>query len=387
MRVQAGTGMSRAQDATQAGVEAAREASASLKGMKPELVMVFTTPRYDLEALLAGIRSVTGDAILVGGTSSGEIVNGRYLGFGGGVGVLAMTAGPYRFGVASAELIRGNLDQAGQTIARESRSQAGASPHATIVLLADSLLGDLQQLVQGVYRVTGPKVALVGGGTGDEQKFIRSFVFHNNQVVREGALALWIAGASPLRVVTRHGWSPIGLPMIVTRAKGAEVIEIGGRPAALAYEEQLGLSPGELPPEKFWDTSIYHPLGLLQQDGTSVIRMARAKTDQGTLQIQGCVPPGGSAVQVMSGTADTLLSIVGEVARDALDVHPDPGVLLTFSCAARAAIMGKRTEEECQTLRKVARDVPTFGFYCCAEFARTAGVLGTHNATLTALAL
>ena len=34
-----------------------------------------------------------------------------------------------------------------------------------------------------------------------------------------------------------------------------------------------------------------------------------------------------------------------------------------------------------------AGGVPTFGFYCCGEFARTAGVLGTHNATLTGLAL
>ena len=36
-------------------------------------------------------------------------------------------------------------------------------------------------------------------------------------------------------------------------------------------------------------------------------------------------------------------------------------------------------------LQETAKDVPTFGFYCCAEFARTSGVLGTHNATLTAL--
>jgi hypothetical protein len=349
--------------------------------------MVFTTPRYDLPALLAGTRSVTGDATLIGATGSGEIVSGRYLGVGGGVGVLAMTAGSYRFGVASASHIRGNLDQAGRTIARNSRRQAGASPHAAIVLLADSLLGDLQQLVHGVYRITGPKVPITGGGAGDEQKFIRSFVFHDDKIVEEGAVALWIASEQPLRVVTRHGWSPIGIPMLVTRAEGAEMIEIGGRPAAVAYEEQLGLAPGELPPEKFWDTSLYHPFGLLQSDGTAVIRVARAKTDNGTLRIQGCVPPGGSAVQVMSGSADTLLAVVGGVVHDTLGALPDPGVLLAFSCAARAIIYGERTVEECEMLQKHAGDVPTFGFYCCAEFARTAGVLGTHNATLTALAL
>jgi len=115
--------------------------------------------------------------------------------------------------------------------------------------------------------------------------------------------------------------------------------------------------------------------------------MARAKTEQGTLKIQGCVPPAGSAVQVMTGTTDTLLNIVGDVARTALDAHREAKVLLTFSCAARANIFGQRTIEEPRRLQAIAGEIPTFGFYCCGEFARTAGVLGTHNATLTAMAL
>jgi hypothetical protein len=61
--------------------------------------------------------------------------------------------------------------------------------------------------------------------------------------------------------------------------------------------------------------------------------------------------------------------------------------LLAFSCAARAMIFRDRAPEEAARLQAAAGDIPTFGFYCCAEFARTAGVLGTHNATLTALAL
>ena len=387
MKVRAGTGISKAQDSAEAGKEAAAAAVAALAGEPAALVMVFTTPRYDLPVLLAAIRSVTGNAPLIGATGSGEIVQGQYLGFGAGVGVLAMTAGPYRYGVASAAHIHGELDQAGQTIARQSRAQVGASPHGAMLLLVDSLAGDLQQLMQGVYRVTGPKVSIIGGAAGDKQKFIRTFVFHDDKVIEQGAVALCIASQHPLQVITRHGWEPIGFPMLVTRAAGTEIIEIGGRPAAVAYEEQLGLVPGQLSTEKFWGTSINHPFGLLQSDGSTVIRVARSKTEQGTLKIQGCVPPAGGAVQVMAGTADTLLRIVDEVATGALDANPEAGVLLTFSCAARATIFGARTPEEPQGLQAIAGDIPTFGFYCCGEFARTAGVLGTHNATLTALAL
>ncbi len=175
--------------------------------------------------------------------------------------------------------------------------------------------------------------------------------------------------------------------MLVTRAEGTEIFEIGGRPAGDVYEEQLGFGPGQLNVEDFWGKSIQHPLGLLQPDGSTVIRVARTKTEQGTLRIQGCVPPSGSAVQVMTGTTDSLLSIVGGVAKAALSENPNAGVLLAFSCAARSRLFGERTVEEAQLLHAAAGNIPTFGVYCCGEFARTVGVFGTHNATLTVLAL
>lgn len=387
MKIKAGTGTSSALDSYDAGREAALAAVKGLAGEPPALLFVFTTPRYDLAALLSGIRSITGAAPLVGATGSGEIVQGRYLGFGGGLGVLAMTAGSYRFGISSADHIRDNLDKAGQEIARESKAKAGSSPHAAIMLLADSYMGNLQELFQGVYRITGPKVAIIGAGAGDEQKFIRTYVFHDDQIIEEGAVALWIASDHPLHVVIRHGWQPIGIPLLVTRAAGTEIIELGGRPALVVYEEQLGLEPGTLKSENFWITSINHPFGLIQSDGSTVIRVARSITDQNSLRIQGCVPPTGSAVQVMEGSVESLLDIVQDVARSSLDPQPQAGVLLVFSCAARATIFGGRTIEESQRLQEIAGEIPVFGFHCCAEFARTSGVLGTHNASLTALAL
>jgi hypothetical protein len=309
MKIKAGSGTSRAQSASEAGREAASKAIVALAGEAPALVIVFTSPRFDLPELLKGVRSVTGDAPLVGETGSGEFAQGEYLGFGAGVAVLVLSAGGYRFGVASMADIGGQLDEAGQSLARESRAAAGPGAHATILLFADALLGDLQQLVQGIYRVTGPRVGIVGGAAGDEQKFIATFVFHNDKVVERGAVAVWIASEHRVPIVTRHGWHPIGVPMLVTRAQGITLLEISGRPAAEAYEEQLGVAPGELNEDNFWGTSIRHPFGLLQADGSTIIRVARAKTSDGSLRIQGCVPPDGSAVQVMHGDADSLLEI------------------------------------------------------------------------------
>ncbi|MBK9923908.1 MAG: FIST C-terminal domain-containing protein [Anaerolineales bacterium] len=387
MKIKAGTGYSTARDTSTAAREAATTAVSALNGEALALVLVFTTPNYDLPVLLSTIRTITGDALLIGSTSSGEIIQGTHLDIGAGVGVLALTAGEYRFGVGTLSDIKDDLNQAGQIVTRKAKEMAGASPYAAVLLFADSMLGDLQELMRGVYRITGPKVAIVGGAAGDDQKFIRPCVFHNDQVLERGAIALWIASDHPLQVVTRHGWKPMGIPLLVTRAQGTQIIEISGRPASQVYEDQLGLQPGELTQEEFWDVSIFHPFGLLQSDSTSVIRVARSKNDQGVLNIQGCVPPVGSAIQVMSGDASTLLDVVEDVVDASLKTIEEPGVLLAFSCAARAMVFRGRKSEEAQRLQLAAGDVPIFGVYCCGEFARTAGVLSTHNATLTVIAL
>ncbi len=149
MRVRAGTGASGLQDAYEAGKQAARAAVTELGGEKPSLVLVFTMPHYDLSQLVFGIRSVTGSAHLAGATSSGEMLRARYMGFGAGVAVMVMTAGSYRFGIASASHIHGDLDRSGQKIARESKAEAGSSPYSAMILLADCLAGNLQQLFQG----------------------------------------------------------------------------------------------------------------------------------------------------------------------------------------------------------------------------------------------
>lgn len=385
--IRAGAGLSRESDSHRAGRAAATAALAPLGGEKPTLLFVFTTPRHDLSALLAAIRSIAGDTPLVGATGSGEIVQGDHLGFGEGVGVLALTGGGYRFGVASAGHIRADLDRAGQALTRSSQEAAGPSPHAAVLLLIDSMAGDLQEFACGVYRIAGPKVPMVGAGAGDEQEFQRTFVFHDDAVIDEGAVVVWIASDHPLHVIAQHGWRAIGVPLIVTRVQGTEIVELNGRAAGDVYEEQLGLAPGRIPAEQFWSTAIRHPLGQIQPDGSTVIRVARAKTPQGALSIYGCVPPTGSAVQVMDGSADSLMAVADQAITESLRVTPQAGVVLAFSCAARAMLFGPRVAEEARLMQTAAGTRCTFGFHCCAEFARTAGVLSTHNATLTTLAL
>ena len=386
MKSIAGVGIGTDSDAFAAGVKAASEAVSDLNGEEPAVFFVFSTPRYDLEQLLRGIRSVHACAHIVGATTAGEIARGQHLGKGVGVSVLALSQGGYQFGVASASHIAGRLDEMGKTLTRTARDSAGATPHSVAVVFADCLAGDLQQLFRGAYRITGPKTPLVGGAASDEMNFSQTFVFHDDKVVAEGAVVLWVGGDEPFDVITRHGWEPIGIPLLVTKAKGVDIMELDGRPAADVYEEQLGFAPSSLTADAFWPTAVHHPLGLMQSNGSYIIRAARSRTAEGWLRIQGCVPEEGSAIQIMASTNEKLLASteeIGEIVRS----RPQASALLAFSCAARTVLFGEDTPQEAERLQRAVGDLPVNGFYCCGEFARTSGVLGTHNLTLTALVL
>src|SRR5215813_4809375 len=91
-RLRAATGHSAAEEADKAGYEAAMEALNGLGGETPAMIIVYATVRYDLGALLAAVRSVTGDTPLVGESSAGQLREGELMEPGAGVTVLAMTA-------------------------------------------------------------------------------------------------------------------------------------------------------------------------------------------------------------------------------------------------------------------------------------------------------
>ncbi len=396
MGLAAGIGSSRAGDAARAGAEAAGQAVARLPG-RPALVVVYATVRYDLPRLLAAVRERTGGAPLIGATSDGAFAGGAHLPPGSGVAVLALTAGPYRFGTAAVTGIAGDPDGTGRSLARAARAAVDGPPGpcAALLLLTDGLAGDQQGVVHGLHRVTGAAVPVVGGSAGDDRRMVRTLVFHDDRVLADAAVAAWIASDHPLRVVATHGWTAAGVPLLVTRSAGAIVSEIGGRPAARAYAEALLADPDahlEPVPAARFPLRALRPLGLLQPDGSFVIRSVQTSVERPEIAEDDLIAfghvPAGAAVQVMRGSSDTLLAAADRLAAAALERSgPPPGVLLAFSCALHQDIHAQRAGEEAQRLQRAAGDLPTFGLHSYGEFARTVGGQGFHNATMTAMAL
>lgn len=387
-RLLAGTGSSSLDSAADAGSAAATAALAGLDGNPAGLVIVYASIRYDLSELLAAVRAVTGDVPLVGATTAGQFADGEFFPAGSAVSVLVLGAGVYRFGVASLGGISTDTTAAGHELARRAVDAAGPepAPFGALMVLADGMAGDMQGLLTGIYRVTGARIPVVGGSAADDRTFSGSFVLHDGEAIRDGAVAVWIGADRPLQVVSGHGWRAQGLPMLITSVDGQVVREIDGRPAVDVYRESIRAGhPASAPEGAHPDWFTAHSFGLIEPDGTQLIRGGFVD-DDGNLRTFTPLPE-YCAVQIVSADQDDLLDVSDTVVRDALRGVDDPAVMLTFSCIARMDVLGARDHEESARLHKAAAPVSTFGFYTYGEFARSTGVAGYHNATITALAL
>ncbi len=382
-----GSGTSVLDEAASAGAAAARDALAGLDGASPGLVIVYASIKYDLAELLAAVRAVTGDTPLVGASTCGQFSDGEFLPAAAAVSVLVLGAGVYRFGVASVAGISTDTDAAGRELAKRALDAAGGepAPHNALLVLADGMAGDMQGLLTGIYRITGARVPVVGGAAGDDRTFSGSYVMHGSEAIRDGAVAVWIGAERPLHVVAGHGWQPQSLPMLVTRVDGLTVEEIDGRPAHDVFREAIEADLAGATPigaRDRWHT--LHSLGLIEPDGTQLVRGCYIDGEH----LRTFTPlPEYCAVQIVSARQDDLLDVSEQLVDDVLRGVAAPSVVLAFSCIARTELLGDRAGEEAVRLQKAAGPVATFGFYTYGEFARTTGVAGYHNATITALAL
>jgi hypothetical protein len=284
----------------------------------------------------------------------------------------------------------------GAALARETRRAAGepASEHAALIVLSCGLTGDQQQLINGIYRVTGAAVPIVGGVASDDRRMQETYVFHDGQVLTDSAVAVWVNSDHPMTVVRGHGWRPLGLPMPITGVDGMVIRTIAGRPASEVFMETIAsANESASNPDRNPATSERQPvlmgeagrcLGLIEPDGTRRMRGAFIG-ENGEMHTWVPLPP-YAAVQIMTCTKDDLLDGCDDIAEQAF-TNTTPGILLAFSCVARLRILNDRSAEEAERLQSGAGMVPTFGFYTYGEFARTTSMDGVHNATVTALAL
>ena len=278
----AGAGHSDDSDPARAGREAVAEA---ITGEDPRLVLVFAAPRHDFDALAHAAREAAGPAELIG-CSGGDGVTAFAL---GGRGFSAATA--------SAPLNGSGSRAAGESAARCLSGLDGRPPHRALILLADGLSGDPQDVVRGAYSVAGATVSLAGGCAGVQLR--------GDRAMRDSVVAVAVGSDAPFGVGVRHGWHPRADPLLITASDGRRVKTINDRPALDVYLE-LSAAPTEA---DFGRYASLHPLGVAAALGreAQIRAVVGADFESRWLQCNGELPA-GTLVWPMEGEADEVLN-------------------------------------------------------------------------------
>ena len=359
----------------------------------PGLLLVFAGGRHDPDRVLAAIRARHGAVPVHGGSAAGSIARSGlgYTGFE--VGVVAFPRD-----VAPVALIENGLEAGGF----EAGAHLGSGVRKAIGGMTDDLGGDpvvflfydgiaaasplrlhaAAPIVEGFHHGSGGiGTHLVGGGLLGDVALASGWMFDGQGVVKHAAVALVFPPGIAASTVVLHGCVPASDPVELTRMKGAEVIEIEGRPALHVIEEALGIAPGT---SSGRDLTLLATLGERRGDpfapydeGSYVNRLiVAADPARGSVTLFEPDFTEGTFVQIMSRDNAMMFSSVDQGVRRMNEICQGQECILGFyvDCAGRVDAMTRGGAEEAQLVcNNLSAAIPFLGFYSGVEIAPVAG--------------
>ena len=392
MTTMASIGLSRQEDAWQASSDAATQAMTGIEG-PADLVIAFTTDRYDQEAAVQGIRSVTGTAPLIGCCAGGVIAASDLS--NDSIAVMALRSEGLRVTLAMEEGIHDAPHRVGQAVAEilvQHLMTAGAEEQSVAVLaLADGLTGALTEVVQSATDVLGPMYPMVGGGAGDNLRFFKTFQFINDQVHSDALVAALLRTPAPIGIGVAHGWKPVGRSMVVTRSAANVIYELDGQPAFEVYRRRWADEAPQLDLEGFGAFAMAHPLGLPLIGGEFLIRDPLRAHPDGAIECVAAVPE-NAVVHVMSGDKDALFTAASVATKRAVDelAGQPPAAAIVFNCISRLMFLGDDAATEIEHIRDIlGHETPLIGMFSFGEIAPPlgSGLAALHNKTVVVCTL
>lgn len=361
------------------------------------VVIVFAPLSYEAEAMLAGIRSVVGDAPLFGASSAGEICNRN---LSGSVVVTTM-ASPFMkvslglgrhvaqdWRQAVREAVKSSSiepffpaqqhDETYQTLKQEGRSAFAMlfSPGST--LHADSyspqILEELKSLSQG-------RIPFFGGSACDDLNTggETNCVYFGNRAYRDSMVIAVFETTLRFGIAMGHGLHPTAQKAVATKVRECEVLELDGRPAADVFAQLHDLPRAMLEDKPLFE-QLGRPFGVRRALGQYTIVVPRSFTPQGGVLLAHPVPEGTTLV-VMEFLEDELVA----AGKDTLfrtmmqSGISEPALIFVCSCFLRMHLLQDRIEGEISAITELMPGIPIVGFYSAGEQGVNDDHVSRHN--------
>ena len=364
-------GKSNNQDSFRAGQEAASEVLSKHRGT-PEALVVFGSPRFDHDQLLAGIVSVTGDVPMAGGTTAGEISTSGIS--TQSVVVMALSSDMVHFVTGIGMNMRRDETACAVALADDISHKIPMKEALSLLIFPDGMGGDGVKVIEGLQSVMGTGFEIVGGYLGDGENFATTYQYYNGKVYTDAIPGLLVCGKEGFRtgIGVRSGFESIGNRFWCTESEGNVVKKFDDEAALDLYKEFLGEERSKRLP----GVCLEYPFGLIDEKvsiaGKEYFQLRcglAVDHEKKTITLAASIPEGGAITLTTASRGDIIngAEIAAEQAKESLE-GARPQAILMFSCVGRKLVLGRRTQEEVEVVKKVlGQDVPLIGFYTYGE--------------------
>lgn len=376
MSLVAQVGVGDGEDAYTVGANACQEAMTKIGTDSVDLAIVFASSKFDQEKMLAGVRSVSKEALLIGSSTAGEITT-EGPSNKPSVAVMLIKSPEIKFYAAVGENIAADARAAGKSAADKVKELAGSDELKAFMMLPDVLVGNGADIVRGVLDSLGEHFPVVGGASGDDFTFKKTFQYLNDKVYSGTVVGLGLVGNFKIGIGVKHGWLPVGSPMKVTKSSGAVLHELDGKPAINIYRDYFGEEEAKkLQEETLAKLAITYPLGMIVAGSDEMLIRDPITVDaNGSITCAAEIPE-GSEIRLMIGSREEAVKvakIAAEKAIEQLDGAP-PKAVIIFNCIARSKLFGDRSGDEIDAIQEsVGKQTPLIGFYTYGEQAPLGG--------------
>jgi small ligand-binding sensory domain FIST len=340
-------------------------------GPEPALCVVFVTPGHAgaLEDLVRTVRSVLQPRVLIGAVAESVVGPAREVERGPGVSLWASTPGE----VAGVRLVAEGDSVSGWP------AEIGFDPVA-LLLLADPFSFPVDDVLAWVDS-RHPGMPVVGGMASAAHNPGGNRIALGDEVHTSGAVGVLLGPGISIEPLVSQGCRPFGRPLVVTRATGNVIFELGGKPA---LERLVAQASADLTEDE---------LSVISQGGLQVGRVTdehKEEFDTGDFLIRavlgtdrrtgavtvGDVMPVGVTVQFQLRDAESAAMDL-----DARLYGKSADAALLFTCTGRGTRLFGGPDHDASAIAEHLGPIPVAGCFAAGEIGPVSGRSYVHGFT------
>ena len=369
-------------DSEDAIAEVLEQCKNELEDIPVQAAILYTSIDHEFEIVVGKINEVYPGIELIGCTTDGEMSS--VMGFTeDSVNLILFASDDVEIKAGVADRISDNTRSSISQAVRKAQEQLTKEQRFCIVNPV-SITASGAVIVEEFKKALGINFPLFGATAGDQWEFKQTYQFCKDQVYTDAAPFLLFSGDIFFGSGVSSGWQPIGKKGIVTRVENNILFEVNGKRAVDFYHHYLGenIQPiGEFPLAVYEDDEsnefyLRSPLIVNENDG-SIVFAGDIGED--------------AKIQITHTTRDRIIEASEKAVAESIENYTGdrPEVAICFSCAGRKQVLGTRTNEEIELLKKFNPNLKIFGFYGYGEIAPLKNFSPSkfHNETFISLLL